>query len=145
MCVSGLSLRKVSEQIIEYNKLTTVKFDEKDVCNSYGKTGLVYKDGLFTNMTKKRVVFSISSYVSWKLGEESRGRFGLHLTTDRQNVSETSLSFSTSPATFPIKMSSSVSTSLCPGGSIRVEVINLSKDGVPLYLDNGYVSIVRLN
>jgi len=60
MCVSGLALRKVSEQLIEFDKLTTVKFDEKDVCNSYGKTGLLYKDGLFTNMTKKRVVFSIS-------------------------------------------------------------------------------------
>ena len=145
MSGGSLAFRLTNEQTIDYEKETIVLFNEKDKCNIFGKTGLVYKDGVFTNKSKKRVVVNISTFVSYKLSEESRGRFGLNITTNRQNVSETSLSFSTSPSTLPVKLSTAVSTSLCPNDSFSVQVLNLSKDGVQLDLDNGYVSVVKLN
>ena len=146
MCKCGsLALKKTTVQEINYDTLTTVLFNERDLYNCFGNTGLVYKDGVFTNKSKCRVVLNISSFVSWKLGEDSRGRFGLNIATNRQNVSETSLSFSTSPATLPIKLSTSVSTSLCPNDSFSIQVVNLSKDEIPLLIDNGYISCVRLN
>lgn len=69
----SLALKKTTDQEIDYDTLTTVLFNEKDLYNCFGKTGLVYKDGVFTNKTKCRVVFNISSFVSWKLSEDSRG------------------------------------------------------------------------
>jgi hypothetical protein len=143
--LGSLALKKTNEQQIPYNKLTKVSFNEKDLYNCFGKTCLSYQNGVFTNKSNKRLVLNISTFVSWKLGEDSRGRFGLNITTNKQNVSETSLSFSTSPATLPIKLSTSVSTSLCPNDSFSIEVINLSKDEVPLIVNNGYISIIKIN